>query len=43
MLQSNVWAALAMEGVGASLQHYHNLIEDEVRTAFNVPDEWSTL
>ncbi len=43
MLQSNIWVALAKEGVGASLQHYSNLIEDQVRTVFKVPEEWSTF
>jgi hypothetical protein len=43
ILQSNVWVALAKEGVGASLQHYSNLIEDEVRTTFKVPEEWSLI
>jgi len=43
MLQSNVWVALAKEGVGASLQHYSNLIEDQVRTVFKVPEEWNLI
>jgi len=43
MLQSNVWVALAKEGVGASLQHYSNLIEDEVRNVFEVPTSWSLV
>jgi len=43
MLQSNVWVALNQEGMGASLQHYSNLIEAEVRKTFNVPAEWTLI
>ncbi|KAF8336283.1 uncharacterized protein EI90DRAFT_2968902 [Cantharellus anzutake] len=43
MLQSNVWVALEKEGLGASLQHYSNLIEAEVRKVYNIPEEWSMV
>lgn len=31
MLQFAVWTALELEGLGASLQHYNPLIDDEVK------------
>ncbi len=40
MLQSNVWVALAEVGYGASLQHYNELIEEDVKKAFDVPETW---
>lgn len=38
--QFAVWTALAENGLGANLQHYNPLIDDEVRAAFNIPDSW---
>ncbi|MCD2256594.1 nitroreductase family protein [Agrilactobacillus fermenti] len=38
--QFNVWTAFANEGIGANLQHYNPLIDDEVKAAFNIPDNW---
>ncbi|MFH0992852.1 MAG: nitroreductase family protein [bacterium] len=43
MLQSNIWVALADIGYGASLQHYSELIEAEVRKVFAIPDGWQLL
>ena len=43
MLQSNVWLILTELGYGASLQHYTELIEEEVRTAFHVPTGWKLI
>ncbi len=40
MLQFVVWTSLEMEGFGASLQHYHPLIDDEVRKQWNLPKSW---
>lgn len=40
MVQHAVWVALAEVGLGASLQHYNPLIDDEVRTTFGLPNEW---
>ena len=40
MHQFTVWVALAQEGLGASLQHYHPLIDDAVRKEWHVPDSW---
>lgn len=35
-----VWTALAENNIGASLQHYNPLIDDQIRDAFNVPSDW---
>ncbi len=40
MHQLTVWTALAQEGLGASLQHYHPLIDEEVRKEWNLPASW---
>jgi predicted oxidoreductase (fatty acid repression mutant protein) len=36
-----VWTALALEGVGANLQHYNELIADEVAKTWNLPATWT--
>ncbi len=43
MLQYVLWTALASEGLGASLQHYNELIEDEVKGNWNLPKEWELI
>ena len=32
-----------MQEVGASLQHYNPLIDDEVRKAWNLPGDWKLV
>lgn len=43
MLQSNIWSALAVEKVGASLQHYNPVIDNAVRELFGLPEEWKLV
>lgn len=43
MLQYVIWASLEMEGLGASLQHYNPLIDDEVRKEWNLPQSWKLI
>lgn len=43
MLQYMIWLALAEHGIGASLQHYNPLIDNEVRLAFDLPEHWMLL
>jgi predicted oxidoreductase (fatty acid repression mutant protein) len=43
MLQLVVWTALEEAGLGASLQHYSPLIDDDVRREWNVPESWTLL
>lgn len=38
--QFAVWGALAQAGIGASLQHYNPLIDDEIRKTWNLPESW---
>ena len=38
--QFAVWTSLAENGIGANLQHYNPLIDDQVKEAFNIPDSW---
>ncbi|MCW0323403.1 hypothetical protein NB714_004264 [Pantoea dispersa] len=40
MAQYAVWLALAEKGIGANLQHYNPLIDEEVHTGWNVPASW---
>lgn len=40
MHQFAIWAMLEDAGLGASLQHYNPLIDDEVRRAWNLPESW---
>ncbi len=39
MHQLVVWTALEAEGLGATLQHYNPLIDDEVKKEWNVPSD----
>jgi predicted oxidoreductase (fatty acid repression mutant protein) len=43
MLQFTVWAALEELGLGASLQHYNPLIDDEVLSTWNLPKSWKLM
>lgn len=43
MLQFTLWTALKLEGLGASLQHYNPLIDEEVRKLWNIPESWKLL
>lgn len=43
MLQLVVWTALEAEGLGASLQHYNPLIDEDVRNEWNVPSTWKLI
>lgn len=43
MHQLVIWTLLEDAGMGASLQHYNPLIDDEVRKAWNLPDDWKLI
>lgn len=43
MMQFSVWTAFATEGLGASLQHYTELIDAEVKKEFNIPNSWRMM
>lgn len=40
MLQYIVWTSLAENLLGASLQHYNPLVDDEVHNYWNLPNNW---
>lgn len=43
MLQYVVWSGLATQGIGASLQHYNELIEENVKETFELPETWKLV
>ena len=43
MHQFVVWTAFEMEGLGASLQHYNELIEEEVKKQWNIEGNWKLI
>ncbi len=43
MHQYVIWTALEIEGFGASLQHYNELIEAEVKKEWNIPANWKLI
>jgi predicted oxidoreductase (fatty acid repression mutant protein) len=43
MLQFTIWTALEDNGLGASLQHYNPLIDEEVKSTWGLPDSWKLL
>ena len=43
MHQFAVWTMLEDLGLGASLQHYNPLIDEEVRRTWNLPEEWQLV
>lgn len=43
MLQYTIWVTIEAAGLGASLQHYNPLIDDEVKAAWNLPEKWKLL
>lgn len=43
MHQWVIWAMLEDVGLGASLQHYNPLIDDEVKRTWHLPHEWQLV
>ncbi len=43
MLQFTVWVGLEEAGLGASLQHYNPLIDDQVKEEWGLPKKWKLL
>lgn len=43
MLQYIVWTLLEAEGLGASLQHYNPLIDEKVKSAWDIPASWKLI
>ena len=34
------WLALAEKGIGANLQHYNPLVDEDVQRTWNIPASW---
>lgn len=43
MLQYVIWTSLHVEGLGASLQHYNPLIDEEVQKTWDIPSSWKLI
>jgi len=43
MLQYAIWVALREYGLGANLQHYNPLIDQEVKENFKIPTSWNLI
>ncbi len=43
MHQFVIWTGLEVEGFGASLQHYNELIETDVKKEWDIPDNWKLI
>lgn len=43
MLQYVIWTSLEAEGFGASLQHYNELIEADVKEHWAIPSNWKLI
>lgn len=43
MHQLAIWTMLENLGLGASLQHYNPLIDEEVRRTWSLPEEWELI
>ena len=40
MAQFAVWTALADSDIGASLQHYNPIIDEEIAKSFDIDENW---
>ena len=43
MLQFVIWTSLELEGLGASLQHYNPIVDEEVKKEWAVPGSWKLI
>lgn len=43
MLQYNIWTSFAVEGMGASLQHYIEPVEEDIKAKWNIPTKWKLI
>lgn len=43
MHQYVIWTALEIEGYGVSLQHYNELIEEEIKKEWSIPSNWKLI
>ena len=43
MLQYMVWSLLANENIGANLQHYNPIVDEDVKKEFNINSSWKLI
>lgn len=43
MLQFAIWTALSDIGLGVNLQHYNPIIDDEIKSTFELPASWKLI
>lgn len=43
ILQYVIWTALEIEGLGASLQHYNPIIDNDVSKEWDIPSNWKLI
>ncbi|MBQ8482049.1 MAG: nitroreductase family protein [Alphaproteobacteria bacterium] len=43
MLQFMIWQIMAENNIGASLQHYNEIIEDDVYSMYDLPKNWELV
>lgn len=43
MHQFVIWTALEIDGFGASLQHYNEIIENDVKKEWSIPENWKLI
>ena len=43
MLQFTLWNRFTEAGLGANIQHYNPVIDDAVRTLFDLPENWTLV
>ncbi|OOM70317.1 nitroreductase family protein [Clostridium puniceum] len=43
MHQFIIWTSLEIEGFGVSLQHYNEVIEEDVKKEWNIPSNWKMI
>lgn len=43
MHQFVIWTSLEIEGFGVSLQHYNEVIEEDVKKEWNMPNNWKLI
>jgi uncharacterized protein len=41
MHQFVIWTALEAEGLGANIQHYNPIVDDQIKEKWNIPKDWS--
>lgn len=43
MHQFTLWTEFAIEGIGATIQHYNPLVDEQVAKTFDIPESWKLV